>query len=98
VHVNTADAIWAFELTQRATEIAGRLAAPAVRFAPGPLAGAGEPAIKPGGAAALPSPDQLAAAAEIATGIADQELRKSVQKAVGLGLARASQTTPSDTL
>ncbi len=37
VHVNTADSVWAFELGQRAAEIAERLGVPRVRFAPGPL-------------------------------------------------------------
>jgi hypothetical protein len=37
VHVNTADSIWAFELGQRAREIAERLGVPWLRFAPGPL-------------------------------------------------------------
>src|SRR6476659_4122345 len=37
VHINTADSVWAFELAQRAREIAERLRAPKVRFAPGPL-------------------------------------------------------------
>src|SRR5471030_2894084 len=37
LHANTTDSVWAFELGQRAAEIAGRLGVPAVRFAPGPL-------------------------------------------------------------
>ena len=37
VHVSTADSVWAFELGQRAAELAERLAVPKVRFAPGPL-------------------------------------------------------------
>src|SRR5919197_6533934 len=37
LHVNTADAIWAFELTNRASEIAARLGVENVRFAPGAL-------------------------------------------------------------
>ena len=37
VHVNTADSVWAFELGQRAREIAERLGVPKLRFAPGPL-------------------------------------------------------------
>src|SRR5690348_14636645 len=39
LHVNTADSVWAFELAQRAREIAARAAVTAVRFAPGPLPG-----------------------------------------------------------
>ena len=37
LHVNTTDSVWAFELGQRAGEIAARLGFRAVRFAPGPL-------------------------------------------------------------
>ena len=37
LHVNTADSIWAFELTSRAGEIAERLGVERVRFAPGRL-------------------------------------------------------------
>ena len=45
VHVNTADSVWAFELGQRAAEIAEKLGVPRVRFAPGPLP---EPDAEPG--------------------------------------------------
>src|SRR3954471_128894 len=44
VHVNTADSVWAFELGQRAGEIAAKLDVPRLRFAPGPLPEAGEEA------------------------------------------------------
>src|SRR5207249_4692537 len=37
LHVHTADAIWAFELGQRAAEIAKRAGVERIRFAPGPL-------------------------------------------------------------
>ena len=40
LHVSTTDSVWAFELGQRAADIASRLGVEAVRFAPGPLAGA----------------------------------------------------------
>ena len=42
LHVHTADSVWAFELGQRAPEIAARVGVPAIRFAPGPLPEAGE--------------------------------------------------------
>ena len=90
VHVNTADAIWAFELTQQAREIARRLGVGAVRFTPGPLAGSREAEHETPAPAAVPSAAQLQAAAEIAAEISGEELRKSVQKAVALGLARGS--------
>src|SRR2546423_2590494 len=37
LHVHTADAIWAFELGQRAEEIAGRVGVARICFLPGPL-------------------------------------------------------------
>jgi Dna[CI] antecedent, DciA len=92
VHVNTTDSAWAFELAQQATAIAGRLGVPAVRFAPGPLAG-GEDARPPAGVA-LPSAEQSRAATEIAAAIEDESLREKVQKAVSLGLARGCRDSP----
>src|SRR4051794_28524789 len=86
LHVNTADSVWAFELAQRAPEIAGRLQVSKVRFAPGPLPGAEAetaPATVP-----EPSEEQERQAAAIAASVADENLRKAVEKAVALGLAR----------
>jgi predicted nucleic acid-binding Zn ribbon protein len=54
VHVNTADSIWAFELGQRAREIAERLGVPRLRFAPGPLP---EPAPERADDPPVPSPE-----------------------------------------
>jgi Dna[CI] antecedent, DciA len=90
--VNTADSVWAFELTQRAAEIAGRLDLPAVRFAPGPLAGSSEPPKAP--PAPEPSAAQERAAAAIAATIQDPNLRKTVQRAVSLSLAREPVDRP----
>ena len=90
--MHTADSIWAFELGHRAAEIAGRLGVPSVRFLPGPLPDAGTvsaPASPP-----KPSAEQLAAAAEIAALVDDENLRTSVQKAVSLALARSSDDPP----
>ncbi len=91
VHVNTADAVWAFELTHRAGEIAQRLDVPRLRFAPGPL-----PEATPEEPEELvrPSPDYDLRAAAIAARIEDENLRESVQKAVRLGLARARRDRP----
>jgi hypothetical protein len=85
VHVNTADSIWAFELGQRAVEIAGRLDVPKVRFAPGPLPETGEEQV----AAPLePTAEEEERARTLAAAIGDEKLRESVQKAVRLSLAR----------
>jgi hypothetical protein len=89
LHVNTADSVWAFELAHRAGEIAERLGVPAVRFAPGPLAvDAPQPAREP---VLEPSAGELREAAEIAAEVTDENLRKSVERAVSLGLARAGR-------
>lgn len=86
LHANTADAIWAFELTQRAAEIAGRLGVATVRFTPGPLAGSTVAAAAQ--AAPRPSAEQLREAAEIASVIEAENLRETVEKVVSLSLAR----------
>jgi len=92
LHVHAADAIWAFELGQRAQEIAERVGVERIRFAPGPLPGpAEEPApLRP--AAPKPLPEHLEHAAEITAGIDDDELRRTVARAVAASLARE----PSD--
>jgi len=85
VHVNTADSVWAFELGQRAVEIAAKLGAPKVRFAPGPLPAAdSEPVRDP----VEVSPEDAERARAIASTIEDEKLRESVQKAVSFSLAR----------
>ncbi|MFL5952978.1 MAG: DciA family protein [Gaiellaceae bacterium] len=85
VHVNTADSVWAFELGQRAVEIARKLEAPLVRFAPGPLP---EPDDLPVDNAVSTSPEDEERARAIASSISDRNLRETVQKAVSFGLAR----------
>jgi len=96
LHVNTADSVWAFELGQRAGEIAGKLTelgcpAGAVRFAPGPLP---EPDAEPVTRPVEVSPEDAERARAIATGIEDEKLRESVQKAVSLSLARGRSDRP----
>ena len=86
VHVR--DAIWGFELTQRAAEISSRLPGrPRLRFTPGPL-----PDTAPEPAPAAPpeaTPEQVREAESLAAGIEDQKLRESVAKAIKAALARA---------
>jgi hypothetical protein len=91
VHVNTADSVWAFELGQRAAEIAGKLEVEKVRFAPGPLP---EPDEEPVSNPVEVSPEDAERARAIATGISDEKLRESVQKAVSLSLARGRSNRP----
>jgi len=86
VHVR--DAIWGFELTQRAAEISARLPGrPRLRFTPGPL-----PDLPPRPAPAPPleaSPEHAREAAVLTVGIEDQTLRESVAKVIKAALARA---------
>ena len=88
LHVNTADAVWAFELGQRGTEIAERLGVPKIRFAPGPLP---EPDSEPAPAAVAPTPEDEERARAMTSQIRDENLRKSAQRTVALGLARAAR-------
>jgi hypothetical protein len=98
LHVAAASSTWAFELQQLEGEIAERLratldaGAPArLRFTPGPLPelppAAQEPAQNP---PPEPSLEQAREAHEWAATIASEELRKSVEKAARMSLARAS--------
>jgi len=82
--VHCKDAIWAFELQSRASEIRGRLPErPPLRFVPGPLP---EPAAAPAPAPAQEppsvSPEGRRKAAEIAAAIDDPELRELVERAI----------------
>jgi len=86
VHVATADSVWAFELGHQAGAIAARLDVARLRFAPGPL-----PTSAPEGAptpSLEPSREELRTAAEIAADLTDENLRETVQKAIGFSLAR----------
>jgi Dna[CI] antecedent, DciA len=86
VHVR--DAVWGFELTQRANEISSRLPGrPRLRFVPGPLPDStSEPLASPPLEATL---EQAREAAELATGITDPDLRESVVKVIKAALARS---------
>ena len=91
--VNTKDAVWAFELGHRGAEILGRLETDlkAIRFVPGPIP---EAALEPTETAAAgpdpPTVEQLERGAELAAGIADEELRERVAKAAAASIARAA--------
>ena len=91
VHVR--DAIWGFELTQRAGDIACRLPGrPRLRFTPGPLPETiPEP---PPAAVAEPSPEQAREADALTAEIVDPNLRESVAKAIKAALARAPDGRP----
>jgi hypothetical protein len=87
VHVR--DAIWGFELTQRAAEISSRLPGrPRLRFVPGELPDpASDPVPRPPVEA---TPEQVREAASLAAVIEDRNLRESVAKVIKASLVRAS--------
>jgi hypothetical protein len=87
VHVR--DAIWGFELTQRAGEISGRLPGrPRLRFVPGELPDlAPDPAPPPSQEA---TPAQAREAALLAAAIQDRDLRESIAKLIKTALVRES--------
>jgi hypothetical protein len=87
LHVHTSDSVWAFELGQRAPEIAKRLGVARLRFAPGPLPEPAEAAEAP---PAAPGERERAQAAEIVAAIADEGLRELVGRAVAASLVRAT--------
>ena len=91
VHVR--DAIWGFELTQRADEISTLLPGrPTLRFTLGPL-----PETTPEPPPAPPaeaSPEQAREAAALTAEIVDLDLRESVAKAIKAALARAPNDRP----
>jgi hypothetical protein len=89
LHIATADSIWAFELGHRAAEIASRLGVAKVRFAPGPLPS--EQVVSAPPEPVRPTPEHERRASEIAASIDDDKLRASVQKAIGLSLARTAE-------
>ena len=91
LHVNTADSVWAFELTSRAGEIAERVGVPRIRFVAGPLP---EPPVEAPEQAAKqplePSAESLANGNRLAAAIEDENLRKVVARAAALSLETAA--------
>ena len=97
VHVATRDAVWAFELTQRAGEIRERLGehAPAkLQFAPGKIPDPSpvETTERTAGTVPEPGPEARRLAASLTAGIEDDELREVVARAAAASLSRP----PSD--
>jgi hypothetical protein len=89
LHVNTADSVWAFELTSRAAEIAQRLGVEHIRFAPGRLPEGYESAAKATESGPPePSESLRQEGARLAAGIEDENLRKIVARAAAASLAK----------
>jgi Dna[CI] antecedent, DciA len=94
--VHARDAIWGFELTSRAAEIAARLPRkPRLVFVPGPLP---EPGLEPSAEAPQGAPpatlEERSQAAEWASAIEDEELRDLVARAAAASLAQWSARRP----
>jgi len=89
LHVNTADSIWAFELTSRAKEISARLGVERIRFTPGRLPEADEQDVKEAESGPpQPSESLRQEGARLAAGIDDENLRKIVARAAAASLAK----------
>jgi hypothetical protein len=89
LHVNTADSVWAFELTSRAAEIAQRLGVEHIRFAPGRLPeGYESSAEATESGPPEPSESLRQEGARLAAGIEDENLRKIVARAAAASLAK----------
>jgi hypothetical protein len=88
--VHTKDAVWGFELGQRAAEITERLPAkPALKFVPGPLPELGaEPTTATSQGSPPATVEQQQQAARWASEIEDEDLRNIVAKAAAMSLAR----------
>jgi len=91
VHVR--DAIWGFELSQQAPEIAGRLPGrPRLRFVPGPLPE--EVPEEAPLAPPAPTAEQAREVDEMAASIVDRELRESVAEVIKAALVRPRPDRP----
>jgi hypothetical protein len=99
LHVATSSSAWAFELSQLAPQLLGRLqealggvAPDAIRFAPGKLPEEAElPAAEERKKRVVePSPEDVERAFELAARIEDESLREVVAKTAAQSLARAS--------
>jgi hypothetical protein len=89
--VHARDAVWAFELTQRAAEISSRMpSGPPLKFIPGPVP---EPSTDAPAAVRVSPPEataeQALEASRYAASIDDDELRELVARAARASLARA---------
>jgi predicted nucleic acid-binding Zn ribbon protein len=96
LHVHTADAVWAHQLTMLGPQVLAALreniseAAPtAIRFAAGPLPAPTDLERAERATPAEPSSEDVAEAAELTSSLADAELRDLVARAAAASLARA---------
>src|SRR5262249_23566327 len=87
--VHCKDAVWAFELGQRAPEISPRLPErPSLRFLPGPLPEPGSAPPEAAGELPRATLEEREQAELWASRIEDEELRRTVARAAAASLAR----------
>jgi hypothetical protein len=86
--VHTVDSVWAFELQQRAVEIAERAEVKAIRFVPGPVPEVASETVPPPTVA--PTEQHRLQAASLTGGIENSELREAVARAAAASLARTA--------
>ena len=104
LHVSTVSSTWAFELGRLAETILEQLRSelgatgpPALSFAPGPVPELSADRPASGGATQLQStPEEAAAAAGIAAGIENDELRRLVARAAAASLANGRREAAAD--
>ena len=103
LHVATVSSTWAFELGRLADSILEQLRAElgtssprALSFAPGPIPDPSADRAAGSAAEVRSTPEEVAAAAAIAAGIEDEELRRLVARAAAAGLARGRRGTAAD--
>jgi len=96
LHVHTADAVWAHQLTMLGPQVLSALrervreAGPtSIRFAAGPLPAPADLERSQRAAPAEPTPQDVAAAAELTSALPDGDLRELVARAAAASLARA---------
>jgi len=96
LHVHTADAVWAHQLTMLGPQVLAALcertpegAPAAIRFAAGPLPAPPDLERTQRATPAEPSPQDVEQAAALTSSLADDELRDLVARAAAASLARA---------
>ena len=103
LHIATSSSAWAFELApleaeirRRLSEAVGAKAPPRLRFAVGklPELGVDDAQDRSARTVANPGPEELRKGAELAAGIADDELRKLVAKAAAQSLLATGSDQP----
>ena len=96
LHVHTADAVWAHQLTMLGPQVltalrerVGKSVPAAIRFSAGPLPAPADPERSERPAPADPTSEDVAEAASLTSSMTDADLRDLVSRAAAASLARA---------